>query len=647
MRIKRHFAASNIEGQDDPLTPLSQQNAIYQKFKLPSHWSPAPGQDESLETFINLVRKEIIECQISQPLRHNLNVAERQVLETLKNDPNIVIKKADKGSAVVVMNLEDYVHEADRQLSDPETYRVIGQDPTADLNIKVKRLLREMTDQEHLTEDNYDYLYNEDATLGKFYLLPKIHKKGVPGRPICNTIGHPTARISELVDVLLQPHVPSIKSYIKDTTDFLAKIREVPALQEGGLIATLDVTALYTNIPNQQGIVACHRKLEEAASTAIPPQYVSRMLDLVLKNNTFVFNDKMYKQLGGTAMGTKLAPAYANIFMGNLEEKLLAGYPLKPDLWLRFIDDIFLIWNHGEQNLIEFVEYLNSAHRSIKFTSEYSHTSVNFLDTKVCIDPSTKLLYTDLYTKPTDTHDYLHYSSSHPKSCKDSGPYSQLLRVKRICSKNEDCERHQENILGHYRRRGYPPQVLANNREKAKNNQPPRTQSGRMPLVLTYNPCNPNIIGIFKKHWDVLSVSPMCSEIFQELPMLAHKRTANLKDLLVRSKISTGNTPVRPPTQRANPRGPIQPCTYRKCKACPLLVPGPIVSSKTGVSYPINRGIHCTTRNVVYLITCQKCKKQYVGESKRVVGTRLKEHLGTIKKQNNWRISPGILQVAA
>ncbi len=145
-----------------------------------------------------------------------------------------------------------------------------------------------MVDQEHISENNYDYLYNTEATLGKFYLLPKIHKKGVPGRPICNTISHPTARISEFVDALIQPYVPPIKSYIRDTTDFLSKIRDTPALSEGGLVATLDVTALYTNIPNQQGIVACHRKLEEAPSTAIPPQYISRMLDLVLKNNTFV-----------------------------------------------------------------------------------------------------------------------------------------------------------------------------------------------------------------------------------------------------------------------------------------------------------------------------------------------------------------------
>ncbi len=342
----------------------------------------------------------------------------------------------------------------------------------------------------------------------------------------------------------------------------------------------------------------------------------------------------MYKQLGGTAMGTKLAPAYANIFMGHLEEKLLAGFPLKPDIWLRFIDDIFMVWNHGEQSLKEFVEYLNSAHRSIKFTTEYSAVSVNFLDTKVLVEPESRLLYTDLFTKPTDTHDYLHYKSSHPKSCKDSGPYSQLLRVKRICSRNEDCQRHQENILGHYSRRGYPQTILHQNRDKANNPTPPRAEPRtRMPLVLTYNACNPNILGIFRKHWPTLSVSPLCSEIFQEPPMLAHKRTKNLKDLLVRSQINTGHTPTQTPTQRTTNQETIPSCTIRNCKSCIMLLPGPIASSKTGESFPVNRGIKCATRNVVYVITCQKCKKQYVGETKRAVGLRLKEHHLDVRKE--------------
>ena len=105
-------------------------------------------------------------------------------------------------------------------------------------------------------------------------------------------------------------------------------------------------------------------------------------------------------------------------------------YHKQPLIWLRFIDDIFLVWTHGEEALLEFVEYLNSRVESMNFTMEWSKESVNFLDTKVKRE-GTKLV-TDLYCKPTDSHSYLQYDSAHPQRCKDSIPYSQFLRVRRI-----------------------------------------------------------------------------------------------------------------------------------------------------------------------------------------------------------------------
>ena len=74
------------------------------------------------------------------------------------------------------------------------------------------------------------------------------------------------------------------------------------------------------------------------------------------------FNGDHYLQTGGTAMGTSLAPNYANLFMDRLETKALAGFAQKPLTWKRFIDDIFLVWTHGEQSLKNFIDYLNSLH---------------------------------------------------------------------------------------------------------------------------------------------------------------------------------------------------------------------------------------------------------------------------------------------
>ena len=74
--------------------------------------------------------------------------------------------------------------------------------------------------------------------------------------------------------------------------------------------------------------------------------------------NNFEF-DNHFIPLHGTAMGTRMAPAYANLFTVDLEEKLLAQFPLKPYLWWRYIDDIFIIWTHGEGKLEDFINRIN------------------------------------------------------------------------------------------------------------------------------------------------------------------------------------------------------------------------------------------------------------------------------------------------
>ena len=112
-------------------------------------------------------------------------------------------------------------------------------------------------------------------------------------------------------------------------------------------------------------------------------------------------------------MGTAVAPNYANLFMDRFENKALDNYPLKPLIWKRFIDDIFLIWTHGEESLNQFVDYLNSLYPTIKFTTKISKESINFLNTTVKRNSNGELIST-LYNKPTNTHLLLHHTNSNP-----------------------------------------------------------------------------------------------------------------------------------------------------------------------------------------------------------------------------------------
>ena len=201
-------------------------------------------------------------------------------------------------------------------------------------------------------------------------MLPKIHKKGVPGRPICSLVNHPTSRLSKLVDEHIKEYVPKTKSYIRDTQDFIRKIKDLGPIPEGAILCTLDVSSLYTNIPNNEGILAVALKLRSDPSKTPIASFILDLLKLVLHSMNFTFNGDHYLQTGGTAMGTFLAPNYANLFMDRFETKALAGFPLKPLTWKRFIDDCFMVWTHGEESLKTFIEYLNSLHPTIKFTHE-------------------------------------------------------------------------------------------------------------------------------------------------------------------------------------------------------------------------------------------------------------------------------------
>ena len=132
---------------------------------------------------------------------------------------------------------------------------------------------------------------------------------------------------------------------------------------------------------------------------------------MILTNNTFTFNGQHYRQINGTAMGTKMAPSYAKLVMGNFEQKALAAATHSPLIWWRYIDDIFLLWTHDEEKLNDFITYLNKLHPTIKFTSSFSYNEIPFLDVKVMLLDGR--LETDLLNPLTNTSTSLNHPVTH------------------------------------------------------------------------------------------------------------------------------------------------------------------------------------------------------------------------------------------
>ena len=182
-----------------------------------------------------------------------------------------------------------------------------------------------------------------------------------------------------MLDLILQPLLLDTKSYIKDTPDFLRKLEELEILPEENFF-TLDVTSLYTNIPLEESLDIMEEEFFPKTKCGIPVVYLRKMLELILRCNNFKFNRKHFLQINGTAMGTRVAPTYANLFMAHFEEKHIYVCNSRPRIWFRFIDDIWGIFNGDEISFKKFNSEINSVHASIKLSGEFSKTEVNFLD---------------------------------------------------------------------------------------------------------------------------------------------------------------------------------------------------------------------------------------------------------------------------
>ena len=153
-----------------------------------------------------------------------------------------------------------------------------------------------------------------------------------------------------------------------------------------------------------------------------------RLAELVLTLNYFPFAGTYYKQVNGVAMGTRVGtyasrPSYANRFVGYAEHHFFKHYNgPKPELYGRYIDDCIGAISSSSEELDQFITSVNPFHPALKYTWEISETSFAFLDIKVSI--SGNGLCTSVHCKPTDSHSYLLYSSSHPSYVKNFIPYS-------------------------------------------------------------------------------------------------------------------------------------------------------------------------------------------------------------------------------
>ena len=332
------------------------------------------------------------------------------------------------------------------------------------------------------------YVCHDFKTSG-FYGLPKIHKSKIicqeakvqkkpyirvlrPAdlkfRPIVAGPRCPTSRLSNFVDILIKPFTLHVQSYLRDTIDFLNYLpKTVP---ESTILLSFDVTSLYTNINHELGVKAMEYWINKHPGSLNPrfsKEFIIDSILLILTNNTFTFDDRIFLQKKGTAMGTKMAPCYATLVLGYLENELYSQVSSKMGEeighyvytnWRRFLDDCYINWPYGEDKLKELHDILNNLDNSIQLTAETSCEELPFLDVMIRKDDTH--LTTDIYYKPTDSFQYLPYTSSHPRHTKNNIPYNLARRICMIVENQDIRKRRLYDLKQILLRKQYPAEII-------------------------------------------------------------------------------------------------------------------------------------------------------------------------------------------
>lgn len=622
LRLRYHFRENQSDEPDDPdpFVALRQRN---------STWTPPIGENRVLDKFISKCRKDIEPKLHAKPIqRQNLSRNERIAIKSLKCNQDIIIKSADKGGAVVVWRKDLYIQEAERQLQDTTTYTKLVEDPTESDQKFISNTIKTHIKRKELPS-TAQHMIHPCPRSANFYMLPKIHKVDCPGRPIVSSHSCPTVLIAQYLDSVLAPLVTKLPTYIKDSPDALRLIQDFryPATGERFLF-TMDVCALYTSIPHALSMEALRHFLDSRSIQNPSTDILLRLIDLALTRNTFQFNGSHYRQLKGIAMGSKIGPSVACLTVGYVEHQMLMAYDgPKPVLLKRYIDDIVGAFTGTRQELDSFINHVDTYHQSLKFTHEISTVSVNFLDLNLSIHDDR--ITTNIFYKPTDSHSYLMYQSSHPPACKKSIPYSQLLRAKRICSTAGDLETAHADMIQFFSDRGYPSDITKAaferiktiNRHTALQPSPAKT-SERVPLVLTYHPLNVPIRNVIFKNFQMLLKDGSTKDTFTALPVTAYRRDKNIGDHIVRAS--------HPHTPQTTAPGTFR-CDRKVCNTCTYVTNNTHFSGPQG-SFDVTEHFTCTTRGVVYAIRCSNCNIMYIGETQRRLADRVTEHLRSITK---------------
>jgi hypothetical protein len=428
--------------------------------------------------------------------RLNITREQRTFLQHLLDSSSITIKPADKNLGMVMVDTIWYECELQRMLNDTVTYRpyeipkAANKPPTrgrpaaafktpldalaACLYPRLIQLaqtheaaLRRWHPQscDQMLRFLTHSITKDTAALPGIYLLIKVHKpKGLCGRPIVPSTRWITTPASVLADHLLQEILrqAAIPWIVKDTKSFVCELEATRLPHPHGVFVTADIASLYTNIDTEMGLALV---LEFLLLQQVPAERIRLIMDLlsfVMRNSYLTFKDVVFHQIDGTAMGTSVAPTYANIVVYMLERRVIAEFGASLYLYRRFLDDVFV---YLCPTVVErFKARMNSLHPKLLFDFVDTTNDAAFLD--LSIEKGVRF-HTDgrfdlrVHQKKMNLYLYIPYRSFHTEAAKRSFIQTELMRYIRNSSDRDAYLRLKGLFWDRLRDRGYPSRFLS------------------------------------------------------------------------------------------------------------------------------------------------------------------------------------------
>ena len=268
-------------------------------------------------------------------IKPNISKEEYWAIKELRNDNTRMVLTADKGVSMVVMDREDYNNKS-KELLQSSTYKVLTTDPTTKHKNKLISLLKTIKTGGGINESTYKRLYPTGAVTPKYYGLPKVHKEDTPLRPKVSSIGSVTYETVKELSRILKPLVGRSPHHVKNNQDFIHRLEEIK-LEPEECMMSFDVKALFTSISIQPALKIIKKLLEEDKNlhhrTTMSVNHIYCLLEFCLTNTYFSFQDKLYEQKEGAAMGSPISLIVANLFIEDFEIRALATSPCTPKLW--------------------------------------------------------------------------------------------------------------------------------------------------------------------------------------------------------------------------------------------------------------------------------------------------------------------------